>query len=147
VRIVVTTKQLEDMPRLERMEYCAEKIHAFSEIIKDPQIMSEAPNIVEVEMVAGTCFGYGIFQNDFINISKWAMTAGSEFPEHSHEEREEIIVYDGCLALTSDGQHHILGKGDSFINEANVSHKAKAALDTKFITITVPCPKSGFPRP
>ena len=143
----MTTKQLEQMPRLERMEYHVNQLKAFAEIVKDPKEMSEAPEVVEIEMVKGTGVGYGIFQNESINVSRWFISANSEFPNHIHEEREEIIVYEGCLMLTCDGEHYIIGKGETFIVNPNAVHSAEVTTDTKFITVTVPCPKCGFPRP
>jgi quercetin dioxygenase-like cupin family protein len=100
----------------------------------------------EYKMEGGECFAWFIHRsaND-IAVHRWFNSEGSIFPEHTHPEKEWIIVYRGKMELTKGGVTQLLEAGDYSYNEPLVSHKAYFPEDCRYITVTIP-PAKEFPN-
>jgi quercetin dioxygenase-like cupin family protein len=105
----------------------------------------EAGNVIEHKMDKGIGVAFGLLYEPNIAVARTTLSAGSRFPAHSHDEREMVLVYEGCLTINLDGVDHILHVGDSIVICPGVTHYATADVDTRVISATVPADK-GFPR-
>ena len=100
----------------------------------------------EYEMDCGTCFGWKLFESgDKIGVHRWFNSAGTEFPRHSHPEREWIIVYTGSMTLRYDTNDVVLKVGDYVMTPPDTAHSATFYEDCKYITITIPA-SEDFPH-
>lgn len=100
----------------------------------------------EYKMTEGSCFSWFIHRsgND-IAIHRWFCSKGTIFPEHTHQEKEWIIIYSGTMVIQKGGEEIILHKGDSIVNDPLIPHSSTYPEDCKFITIMIP-PSEEFPH-
>lgn len=100
----------------------------------------------EYKMKEGECFAWFIHRsgND-IAIHRWFNSKGTHFPEHTHQEKEWVIVYKGSMELTVNGINRTLKAGDSYYAEPYTIHSAYFNEDCRYITITIPSSKE-FPN-
>ena len=101
----------------------------------------------EYKMDEGECFSWFIHRsgND-IAVHRWFITKGTKFPEHTHPEKEWLIVYGGVMELfLEDGTKITLNKGDSYYVLPNMKHWSTYPENCKFLTITIP-PAKEFPH-
>jgi len=76
---------------------------------------------------------------DLAACAKWYNSMGTEFPEHVHPSREWVIVIEGSMYLTVDGDDEKrLLPGMSAIVEPNVKHSARFLEDCWYYAITIP---------
>jgi quercetin dioxygenase-like cupin family protein len=102
-------------------------------------------DVVEYEMDKGMAVAFGLWKQKKIAVSRTIFSSGSLFPEHSHNEKEFIIVYEGHLDIIVEGKTTSLTPGDTITICPGQAHSAKAIVDTKVIAITVPAAE-GFPE-
>jgi quercetin dioxygenase-like cupin family protein len=105
----------------------------------------DAGTVVEYKMDKGIGVAFGLLHEPTIAVARTTLSAGSKFPAHSHDEREMLLVYEGCLTVNLDGVDHVLHVGDSITICPGVTHYATTDVDTRTISATVPADK-GFPR-
>lgn len=100
----------------------------------------------EYKMEKGECFSWFIHRsaND-IAVHRWFCSKGTVFPEHTHREREWIIIYRGTMVMHKGGEKITLHKGDFIVNEPGISHSSTYPSDCRFLTIMVP-PSPDFPK-
>lgn len=103
-------------------------------------------NYKEYKMGQGECFSWYIHRsgND-VAVHRWFCSAGTVFPDHTHSEREWIIIYSGTMICKKGEETITLNKGDWIVNEPHVLHSATYPCDTKFLTIVIP-PSPDFPK-
>jgi mannose-6-phosphate isomerase-like protein (cupin superfamily) len=58
--------------------------------------------------------------------------------EHHHSQEEVWNVVEGQLAITIDGQEHVLGPGCAAIVPASTSHSARALTASRAIVVDYP---------
>jgi len=108
-------------------------------------VFSDAGRVVEFKMEKGIAVSFGLMHEPQVALARTTMSAGSKFPEHSHDEREVILVYQGCLSIFIAGKETILHPGDSIVICPGVAHYASTEVDTKMIAAAVPA-SPGFPQ-
>jgi len=59
---------------------------------------------------------------DSMSIQYFAFPPGSVVPEHSHSQEQIGFVFQGELALTVDGEEHVVGAGDAYLLESDETH-------------------------
>ena len=101
--------------------------------------------IIDYKMVKGMAVSWGLYNEDGISVARTKFAADSEFPEHSHDEKEFISVYEGELHLFVDGKEHILGVGDCFVINPGQTHYAINKPLTKIVVHSIPA-SVGFPE-
>ena len=91
------------------------------------------------KMSRGTSLSWNLLAQEEISCARWFNSAGTEFPLHSHEQREWLIVYWGSMVLKIDGQaEQRLLPGMCSILEPGVAHSASFLEDCWCLAITVP---------
>jgi quercetin dioxygenase-like cupin family protein len=101
--------------------------------------------VVDYKMVKGMAISWGLYNEDGVSVARTKFAPDSEFPEHSHDEKEFMSVYQGELNLFIDGKEHVLGVGDSIVICPGQTHYATNKVSTKIIVHTVPA-TVGFPE-
>ena len=101
--------------------------------------------VVDYEMTKGMAVSWGLYNEDGVSVARTKFAPDSEFPEHSHNEKEFISVYEGELWLIVDGTKHTLCVGDSFVICPGQTHWSKNKVLTKIIIHTIPA-TMGFPE-
>jgi quercetin dioxygenase-like cupin family protein len=90
-------------------------------------------------MLRGTSISWNLLNQPEISCARWYNSNGTEYPAHTHEQREWLIVYKGSINVTVDGQDEVrLLPGMSMTIEPNVKHSAQVLEDCWFIAIAVP---------
>lgn len=104
----------------------------------------------------GTCFGFYIYQNDKIAVQRAFMSKGTMFPNHTHDEKEYVVVYMGKIKVLTKNKRHlsgaeskkldypILGVGDGIFFKQGEPHSVEALEDSWLICMTIP-PGKGYP--
>lgn len=93
----------------------------------------------QYKMVQGTCFAWNLMWIEDISVSKWFFSKDTIFPEHSHVEKEIIIIYRGEMNLEySSGNICNLKRGQVISHPPGVTHKAYFPVDTMAIIVTIP---------
>lgn len=106
----------------------------------------EFNDVIVYRFKEGVVRSSNVYSEDDIAIAKSFIPNGVTFDMHSHKySREWVIVLEGLLKLTLDGEELVLDKYDSIKIEADKPHSAKALQDTTIIAITIP-KDDGFPE-
>ncbi|MBT7082598.1 MAG: cupin domain-containing protein [Chloroflexi bacterium] len=101
--------------------------------------------VVDYDMVRGMAVAWGLHAEEGVSVARTKFAPDSEFPEHSHEEREFVLVYEGELTLIVEGKPHVVGVGESFTICPGQTHSATNTVLTKVIAITIPA-SPGYPE-
>ena len=111
-----------------------------------PQLEITSNGYAEYRMEHGDCFAWFIHRsgND-IAVHRWFNSKGTIFPEHTHPEKEFIVIYKGIMDITKNGETQRLVVGDYIYNEPLTIHSAYFPEDCKYITVTIP-PAKEFPN-
>lgn len=120
---------------------------------------NKKPGFIEYKVKSGTCIGFGLHKEDLISVQRNFISNGAQFPRHSHEEVEYLIIYKGkletyseddnlyCIKSGKAGKYKspiILESGDGVFFQSNVCHHSIALEDTWLIGITIPS-QEGYP--
>ena len=98
--------------------------------------------IIELEMNHGTGYMVGLYKTPAIGVARNYASAGCEFPLHSHEEWELLLVYKGEMRLTVEGKTITLKeKGFHYILPGH-QHEAYFPKESWFLAITMPASES-----
>jgi quercetin dioxygenase-like cupin family protein len=90
-------------------------------------------------MDSGTSLSWPLKSESTISCADWFNSGGTEFPLHSHDQREWVIVYEGkMLLIVGDGLEREIGVGESVVIEPRIEHKARFLEDTWYLAITIP---------
>jgi quercetin dioxygenase-like cupin family protein len=65
-----------------------------------------------------------------VSIIRQRQQPGGGNPAHFHDRQEVLLVLDGSVAVTMDGETVTLGTGDSLILPARTAHQLANAGDT-----------------
>jgi quercetin dioxygenase-like cupin family protein len=104
-----------------------------------PKILETNENVTIHEMSCGTSIAFGLLQQDEISVARWFNSAFSEFPTHSHTQREWLIIYKGSMMLTiEDEEEQRLLPGQFVTIPPNTLHKARFLEDCWYLAITIP---------
>ena len=105
----------------------------------------QAGQVVDYKTTKGMIISWGLYNEDGVSVARTKFAANSEFPVHSHEEKEFISVYAGELTMYIEGKVNVLGVGDSLVICPGQSHYATNKDLTKIICMTIPA-TVGFPE-
>lgn len=146
---------------LTKLKELTSKLPAFPESLEsirgdkeNPRPNGKSTNILdsnsngyrEYQMEQGECFAWFIHRsgND-VAVHRWFNSGESKFPEHTHPEKEFIVIYKGIMDITKNGETKRLMAGDYIYNEPLAIHSAYFPEDCKYITVTIP-PAKEFPN-
>ena len=123
-----------------------DSLSKLSEVNNRLDLMVEGRSLISVNYAVskGSSKGYRLKYTKAIAVQDNIMTKGTVFDVHEHLGREWIIVYEGRIQFTQNGDSVILNEGEGLVFEPAVEHEALALKDTKLIGITIP-PDEGYP--
>lgn len=121
----------------------AEKIRNVHQRVRERLAFPEAINAqggaTEHRMTCGTSLSFPLVNQSEISAARWFNSCGSDFPEHSHEQREWIIVYSGSMLLRiGTGPERRLLAGDYIVLEPRTSHHKRFDEDCWYMAVCVP---------
>lgn len=73
-----------------------------------------------------------------ISVAQWWNSEDSDFPEHAHEEKEFVLVFEGEMHLFVEGKKYVLLPGNSRYIGPGMRHNAHFPVGTNYIACTVP---------
>ena len=74
------------------------------------------------------------------------LPAGERLQEHQVHERTWLVVIDGSIQLTGDGETEEAGPGTLAVFDPGEPHELKAASDARLLLVLAPWPGEGHPR-
>ncbi len=98
-----------------------------------------------MDMDKGTSLMFGLLNEPSISCAKQFVSKGSIFPQHTHNQKEFLIVYEGEMLLEMEGNQYVLGIGGCIYINPGVEHGATFSSDCWFIAITIP-QTEGWPQ-
>lgn len=119
-----------------------EKLSRYTKSLSDFEHLER--NYIEYTINNGVCVGYSLYHNSNIAIQRAFMRNGTSFPQHSHKEKEILVISSGKLKVTINNKSSIFERGDSLSFEMNQIHEVEALEDTWVIGITIPA-SEGYP--
>lgn len=99
---------------------------------------------VTYDVVGGWCESQSLLNIPEVAVARTRFSAHTTFPEHTHEEKEVIMVYKGRGIMSYPGGEVELGPGDVVIFEPGQPHSFRTLEPTEIIAQTIPAGR-GFP--
>lgn len=103
-----------------------------------PEPVRQGDGFKEHRMTCGHSFSWALVDQPEISCARWFNSAGTEFPEHSHQQVEFLIPYVGQIFLSIAGVDSVLHTGQVQRIEPGVLHSSKFLEDTWYLAVTVP---------
>lgn len=126
-------------PEIERLRELAEQLPTLEAIVA-----SRHGERIDYDTLTGLSVGFCLDSCPDAALQKNYLSAGTQFPEHMHRERECLFVVKGDGYYTLDGQQVAYKKG-SWINfPCGKAHDFYATTATVIYGITQP-PCEGYP--
>lgn len=94
---------------------------------------------VELDSKNGNIFGFDLFKDPNIDISRFFLSSGAIFDNHKHENSIEFMfIYEGELVFMLDEKPFNLKKFDSIFIPVGVPHYGCAKQNTWLVNILSP---------
>jgi quercetin dioxygenase-like cupin family protein len=135
-----------------------EKIREIAEMIPDEFEDIKIPTLEDFKFIQqgitkyklenGYASSYGLLNHEKASIALTQIPDGSYWPEHNHQYPvlyELIIVLEGHLKMTINGEEKRLSEFDLIKIDQEIKHDALAVGDVLIIAITIPRDE-GFPQ-
>ena len=105
-----------------------------------PEASVEEPGFKIHEVPCGTSLSWDLMTvPEIISVARWFNSYSTEFPVHAHDAREWIIVYQGSMYITIEGEEKKrLLVGQSVVIDPGVKHFARFPEDCWCLAITIP---------
>jgi quercetin dioxygenase-like cupin family protein len=107
-------------------------------------VTNHESGFVDMRITKGTCLGWKILIDRNTGVHKWFLSKGAEFPNHTHNCKEIMIVYEGEVCVIQNDQESSHKRGDLLVSMPGDEHALIAIEDTWFLTITIPLAE-GYP--
>lgn len=118
---------------LEGLRAKVEKIHQMP-----PAIIAEC-GAKEYDVQDGKSLAWPLWTEEKVSVARWFNKAGTNFPDHAHNEREWLIVYSGEIRVhKEDGSEIVVKEGEMIYLPNGVLHGGYSVVDAYFIGVTVP---------
>jgi len=101
-----------------------------------------AGQVKELIMDAGTSYMVGLYKNSIMAVARNFASDKCRFPEHTHDEWELLVVYEGEMHLTVENKKVILGPKGFYYILPNQKHSGTFSENTWFLAITMPASES-----
>jgi anti-sigma factor ChrR (cupin superfamily) len=100
--------------------------------------------VVRYEIPGGIALSSCLLSLADVSVQDCRMPAGAAFPEHTHDVKEIIVVYEGEMKVRFGERETIAKRGDVVYFIPGVPHTAEAITDVRCVGITVPA-EPGYP--
>lgn len=107
------------------------------------RVQSDA-HILKFDMEIGGATLTGLHNDSLSGVLLCETDAGTEWPEHYHDEWECVVVIEGEIHIYLDGTQHVVGPQCCFSWDASILHRAYFPKATRNYAITIPA-SDGFP--
>jgi quercetin dioxygenase-like cupin family protein len=87
---------------------------------------------------------HGLFKRDDIAVLMCSMPEGASFPEHKHVVAEWLMIADGELEFSCNGETIIYKAGEVVKIEPGDKHTSRALTAVEVLAVTMPADE-GFP--
>lgn len=115
------------------------KLKKLAEKIQFPEASSSPDRFHRYKVSQGTCFSWNPFPHEYASCDQFFGSQGTLFDEHTHEEKEFLIVYRGRIEIKiGSGDCLLLGVGDHVVIEPGVPHQVCFLEDCELYAITIP---------
>ena len=103
-----------------------------------PPTLEKHPGVLIHKMTKGTSIAFALLQQDEISVAKWFNSANTEFPVHTHRQREWMIVYEGSMFITiANEEEQKLIHGEYTVVDSGITHSIRFTEDTWYLSITM----------
>jgi len=131
------------MTDVNRAKNSSSKLPELEQLIKTLRFPPMASPIVsdgqKLDIACGTCLFWTILDQPEIKVSRFFQSAGSNLPEHIHQQKEFLIVYAGSMFLKlRDAEEIKIPAGDSVIIDIGNPHSKRFLEDSWYLAITIP---------
>ena len=92
--------------------------------------------IEPIESVPG--FTGRFFNSENMTFAHYSVAAGTSLQEHTHESEEVLMVIDGKLEVTLNGETQVVGPHCVAVIPSNAPHALRMITDTRFIAVDHP---------
>jgi quercetin dioxygenase-like cupin family protein len=93
----------------------------------------------------GPSLATNLFSIAEVAVCECHMVAGAKFTDHIHDVAEVLVVYEGELKMTFEGNETVLRQGDSLHLKPGTLHTAEALTEARMIAVAVPA-SPWYPR-
>ena len=73
-----------------------------------------------------------------VSCAKWFSTKGTKFPEHTHQQKEWVIVVEGKISIQKGSENFVLEAGSFIFIEPDTKHHSTFIEDTWYLAVTIP---------
>ena len=124
---------------LARLRELTEQLPALGDVV-----LRVGASYVEYDVKGGLAFGFDLFQNKAVLVSRCIATVGCQFQRHAHRGIERYILYAGKVRFTTGEQTQELGPGDEAIVPPEVEHEISVIERAQVIIVRIPA-EGGYP--
>lgn len=124
---------------IERLKILTEELPALEDVIKKTGV-----DTVTYKINGGDALGHGLLSMEEIAVQWISMNGGTTFQNHTHKEREWLIVYSGDGIFMYKDTTILCKPGDYLYIEEGARHGLIANTDLCFLAVTIPLGE-GFP--
>ena len=78
------------------------------------------------------------FKSENMTFGHYKVTAGASLHEHHHESEEVLMVVEGEMEITIDGETQIVGPQGVAVVPSNALHSFRVTKDTHLIAVDHP---------
>lgn len=107
-------------------------------------IMGTFNGVIEYEAGDGTVLGFPLFNTPKVAVQRHFLSSGAVFGNHTHEQREWILVYEGELRVHVSGKEERLSLAQCVFVDVGQEHSLEAIVDTWLICVSIPAAE-GYP--
>lgn len=126
--------------KLKKIEALGKQIPRLGELVRASQ-----GEVTEYDVASGTALGLNLLHQAEIAVCRLFFSAGTRFREHSHSEKEWLILYSGkCVCRYANMPARTLDVGDFVYFAPEEIHEFEFLTDTWMVGVSVPAIK-GFP--
>jgi quercetin dioxygenase-like cupin family protein len=107
-------------------------------------VLSVNNGVIEYDAAEGTILGFPLFHTPKVAVQRHFLSSGTVFGNHTHEQREWLLVYDGELKVQVEDKEERLSVAECVFVDAAQEHSLEAIRDTWLICVSIPAAE-GYP--
>jgi len=107
-------------------------------------ILSTNDGVIQYDAGDGTILGFPLFHTPQVAVQRHFLSSGTVFGNHSHEQREWVLVYEGELVARIAEKEERLSIADAVCIDIGQEHSLEAITDTWLICVSIPAAE-GYP--
>ena len=107
-------------------------------------ILSTNDGVIRYDAGEGTILGFPLFNAPQVAVQRHFLSSGTVFGNHTHEQREWVLVYEGELVARIADKEERLSIADAVCIDVGQEHSLEAITDTWLICVSIPAAE-GYP--